>query len=47
MRLPLIAGNWKMNTTVNEAAELVSRMLPELSLIKDVDKYLRVIRGLA
>jgi len=24
MRIPMIVGNWKMNTTVNEAIELVN-----------------------
>ena len=26
MRKPIIAGNWKMNTTVNEALALVDQM---------------------
>ena len=26
MRTPLIAGNWKMNTTLSEAIELVNEM---------------------
>ena len=30
MRVPMIAGNWKMNTTLSEATELVGKMLPEL-----------------
>jgi triosephosphate isomerase len=30
MRVPLIAGNWKMNTTVAEALELVKAMKDEL-----------------
>ena len=38
MRIPLIAGNWKMNTTLSEAAELVSKMLRELDEIDNVDK---------
>ncbi len=38
MRTSLIAGNWKMNTTVNEAVELVHRMLGELNKIKNVEK---------
>ena len=40
MRVPLIAGNWKMNTTVREAVELVSKMLRELDKISNVDKVL-------
>ncbi len=34
---PLIAGNWKMNTTIEEACALVSEMLPELKSIKGVE----------
>ena len=40
MRVPLIAGNWKMNTTVNEGIELVNKMRSELDEIGDVDKVL-------
>ncbi len=40
MRIPLIAGNWKMNTTIGEAKQLVSAMLPRLDGIKKVDKVL-------
>ena len=40
MRLPLIAGNWKMNTTVAEAVALVSQMCRQLDEIDDVDKIL-------
>ena len=36
-RKPLIAGNWKMNTTTGEAVSLVTQMLPELERIKDVE----------
>ncbi len=38
MRVPLIAGNWKMNTTVREATELVKAMRPGLDQIDNVDK---------
>ncbi|MFC1964179.1 triose-phosphate isomerase [Chloroflexota bacterium] len=38
MRVPMIAGNWKMNTTVSEAAELVRAMLGELSGVSGVEK---------
>ncbi len=38
MRTPLIAGNWKMNTTVSEAVELVYEMLGELNKIENVEK---------
>ncbi len=40
MRVPLIAGNWKMNTTVSEAIELVNKMRSELDEIGNVDKVL-------
>ena len=38
MRIPLIAGNWKMNTTVDEALGLVKEMLPELDGIGNIEK---------
>lgn len=38
MRIPLIAGNWKMNTTVDEATSLVKQMLDDLEKIGDVEK---------
>jgi triosephosphate isomerase len=28
MRKPLVAGNWKMNKTVEQASALVQEMLP-------------------
>ena len=40
MRVPMIAGNWKMNTTVNEAIELVKAMRDELDKIANVDKVI-------
>jgi len=40
MRVPMIAGNWKMNTTVSEAAELVNEMRPGLDEIANVDKVI-------
>jgi len=40
MRVPLIAGNWKMNTTVSEAIELVNEMRPGLDEITNVDKVI-------
>jgi triosephosphate isomerase (TIM) len=36
-RTPIIAGNWKMNTTVSEAGALVDAMLPQLVEIRDVE----------
>ncbi|MBN2098452.1 MAG: triose-phosphate isomerase [Dehalococcoidia bacterium] len=38
MRLPIIAGNWKMNTTVDEAVALVRDMLGGLEDIGGVEK---------
>ena len=40
MRIPLIAGNWKMNTTVNEATDLVRAMVPDLDKVKGMEKLL-------
>ncbi|MFC1861464.1 triose-phosphate isomerase [Chloroflexota bacterium] len=38
MRIPMIAGNWKMNTTVKEAIRLVEEMHPGLDGIYGVEK---------
>ncbi len=38
MRIPMIAGNWKMNTTLGEAIKLVSEMRPGLDEVKGVEK---------
>ncbi len=40
MRIPFVAGNWKMNTTVGEAEHLVLEMLERLDSIKGVEKVL-------
>jgi len=40
MRIPLIAGNWKMNTTVSEAEELVLEIRDKLDRIGGVEKVL-------
>jgi len=40
MRVPMIAGNWKMNTTVSEAIELVNEMRSRLDEITNVDKVI-------
>ncbi|MBM3118938.1 MAG: triose-phosphate isomerase [Chloroflexi bacterium] len=40
MRKPLIAGNWKMNTNVDEAISLVRAMVSELDKIAGVEKVL-------
>lgn len=39
-RLPLIAGNWKMNKTVAEALDLVESMLSDLVRISTVERVL-------
>ena len=38
MRMPLIAGNWKMNTTVDEAVTLVKEMLSGLDAVDNIEK---------
>ena len=40
MRVPMIAGNWKLNTTVSEAIELVNQMCERLDDIANVDKVI-------
>lgn len=40
MRIPIIAGNWKMNTNVGEANDLVSVMKKRLNRISKVEKVL-------
>ena len=37
-RIPFIAGNWKMNTTVDEARKLVKELCPALDKITGVEK---------
>lgn len=39
-RIPLIAGNWKMNTTVDEAIRLVDQMRPGLESIARVEQVI-------
>jgi triosephosphate isomerase (TIM) len=39
-RTPIIAGNWKMNTTVSEAVALAEAMLPQLLEISGVERVL-------
>jgi triosephosphate isomerase len=39
-RTPLIASNWKMNTTIEEAINLIKTMQPELNKIRGVEKVL-------
>ncbi|MFP4642057.1 MAG: triose-phosphate isomerase [Chloroflexota bacterium] len=40
MRTPIIAGNWKMNTTVTEAIDLVNAMKDRLEGIKGAEKVI-------
>ncbi len=40
MRLPLIAGNWKMNTTLTEAVKLVREMRAGLDRVSNVEKVI-------
>jgi len=40
MRIPMIAGNWKMNTTISEAVELVNEIHQGLDEITGVDKVI-------
>ncbi|MFC1956318.1 triose-phosphate isomerase [Chloroflexota bacterium] len=40
MRVSLIAGNWKMNTTVSEAIGLVESMQTELDKVENIDKVI-------
>jgi triosephosphate isomerase len=37
-RVPLVAGNWKLNKTATEAYKLVAEMLPRLRIVKRVEK---------
>jgi triosephosphate isomerase (TIM) len=38
MRIPIIAGNWKMNTTPGEAIKLVQDLIPDLNAITNLEK---------
>src|SRR3989338_5898688 len=40
MRIPIIAGNWKMNKTAPEAAELARSLQPELEALTEVELVL-------
>jgi triosephosphate isomerase len=39
-RTPLIAGNWKMNTNLEEAVSLIKTMQPQLHKIQGVEKVI-------
>jgi triosephosphate isomerase len=40
MRVPLVAGNWKLHKTVSESRQLLADMLPGLTGIPSVEKLL-------
>jgi triosephosphate isomerase len=40
MRIPFVAGNWKMNTTAIEAEQFVIEILDKLDRIEEVEKVL-------
>jgi len=40
MRVPMIAGNWKMNTTISEAEQLVKKIRQGLAGTADVEKVI-------
>jgi len=40
MRIPFVAGNWKLNKTATEAYKLVAELLPGLRTITGVEKLL-------
>lgn len=40
MRRPIVAGNWKMNKTAQEARCLVEAMLPDMQALQGVDKVI-------
>jgi triosephosphate isomerase len=40
LRMPLIAGNWKMNTTIEESINLIKTMQPGLDRLRGIEKVL-------
>jgi triosephosphate isomerase (TIM) len=40
MRTPFVAGNWKMNKTIAESRELISKLSAELREVKNVERVL-------
>ena len=38
MPVPMIAGNWKMNTTIEEAVKLAKGIVESLDLIRGIEK---------
>ncbi len=39
-RIPIIAANWKMNKTVEEAMQLLEQMVEDLEVLDEVDKVI-------
>lgn len=39
-RVPIIAGNWKMNKTVEQTMQILERMVDDLDVLDQVDKVL-------
>lgn len=37
MRRPIIAGNWKMNETIDQSLDLVTKLKPEVAKVNDLD----------
>lgn len=37
MRIPLVAGNWKLNKTESEAIELITNLIPGLEAVRGVE----------
>ncbi|MBN1230793.1 MAG: triose-phosphate isomerase [Anaerolineales bacterium] len=40
MKIPLIAGNWKMHNSVSQSTQLVDALIPRLNVIEGVEKLL-------
>ena len=40
MRVPMIAGNWKMNTTISEAVTLANEIRRELDTVGNIEKVI-------
>lgn len=40
MRIPFVAGNWKMNKTAAEAAALLDALLPQLNALDTIERVL-------
>ena len=40
MRKPFVAGNWKMNKTVEQARSLVAELLPGMQAVGSVEQVI-------